>query len=140
MLKYRSGNFPVALFSALLDQVHAFDYLQTELNRLVSLTAPGDVLFFHFSGHGTQIPTDDSEETDGLDEAIVPTDMNLILDDDLRVITCKISPGARFTMLSDCCHSGTMLDHKPRQLPTHNSRQLSTGDLPLVNTAPRRSK
>ena len=114
--------------------------LQTELNRLVSLTAPGDVLFFHFSGHGTQIPTDDAEETDGLDEAIVPTDMNLILDDDLRVITCKIPPGARFTMLSDCCHSGTMLDHKPRQLPTHNSRQLPTGDLPLVNRAPRTSK
>ena len=129
-------------FAALLNSLLTASPMrpQAELNRLVSLTASDDVLFFHFSGHGTQVPTDEKEETDGLDEAIVPTDMNLILDDDLRVITCKIPPGARFTMVSDCCHSGTMLDHKPRQLPTHSSRQLPAGDLPLVNRGPKRNK
>lgn len=107
----------------------------------MSITKPDDVLFFHFSGHGTQVPTDDvADEKDGLDEAIVPTDMNLILDDDLRVIMCKIPRGARFTMLSDCCHSGTMLDHKPRQLVSQSSRQLPAGSMPLVNQAPWRSK
>ncbi|KAL3131919.1 hypothetical protein ABBQ38_007622 [Trebouxia sp. C0009 RCD-2024] len=114
--------------------------IKAELNRLVSITAPGDVLFFHYSGHGTQVPSDDADEPDKLDEAIVPTDMNLILDDDLRVITRKIPRGARFTMLSDCCHSGSMLDHKPRHLTKDTSRHLPAGSIPKVNQAPWRSK
>ncbi len=105
--------------------------LQAELTRLVGLTLPGDTLFFHFSGHGTQIPTDDPQETDGLDEAIVPTDMNVILDDDLRVIVCKLPLGAHFTMLADCCHSGTMLDHKVRDLPLGTSK-APNGDRPYI--------
>ena len=86
--------------------------VQAALDQLVSNTQPGDTLFFHFSGHGTQVPSDDPSETDGLDEAIVPTDMNIIVDDDLRVILCKVPLGSHLTMLADCCHSGTMLDHK----------------------------
>lgn len=92
-------------------------HLQAQLSRLVSLTAAGDSLFFHYSGHGTQVPTDgDDHEADGLDEAIVPVDMNLIVDDDLRLIFCQLPVGARMTMLADCCHSGTMLDHSLVQL------------------------
>ncbi|KAL0042184.1 hypothetical protein WJX77_005579 [Trebouxia sp. C0004] len=105
--------------------------IKAELTRLVGLTLPGDTLFFHFSGHGTQIPTDDPQETDGMDEAIVPTDMNVILDDDLRVIICKLPVGAHFTMLADCCHSGTMLDHKVRDLPVGSSK-TPNGDRPYI--------
>ena len=94
----------------------------------MSLTAPGDTLFFHYSGHGTQVPTDhDDPEVDGLDEAIVPVDMNLIVDDDLRLILCQLPLGARMTMLADCCHSGTMMDHPILQLRTgHTTRQLDS--------------
>lgn len=101
--------------------------MQSQLARLVSVTAPGDALFFHYSGHGTQVPTDhDDPEVDGLDEAIVPVDMNLIVDDDLRLIFCQLPIGARMTMLADCCHSGTMLDHPILQLDNeHNTRQLN---------------
>lgn len=92
--------------------------MQAELETLVTATQPGDTLFFHFSGHGTQVPADDPhEEADGLDEAIVPTDMNIIVDDDLRVIFCRLPLGAHLTMLADCCHSGTMLDHNTCRLP-----------------------
>lgn len=97
---------------------------QAQLARLVSLTAPGDALFFHYSGHGTQVPTDhDDPEVDGLDEAIVPVDMNLIVDDDLRSIFCQLPLGARMTMLADCCHSGTMMDHPILQLEHGHSTQ-----------------
>ena len=45
----------------------------------VQASGPGDVLFIHYSGHGTQVPvTDDDpneEEDDGMDEAICPCDM-----------------------------------------------------------------
>lgn len=105
-----------------------FFALQSQLARIVGLTAPGDTLFFHYSGHGTQVPTDhDDLEADGLDEAIVPVDMNLIVDDDLRLIFCQLPLGARMTMLADCCHSGTMMDHPTLQLGIgDNTRQLST--------------
>jgi hypothetical protein len=39
--------------------------------------APGDVLFFHFSGHGTLVPPV-SGHGGRDDEAIVPCDFNLI--------------------------------------------------------------
>jgi hypothetical protein len=58
----------------------------------------------------------DGGEKDALDEAICPTDMNLICDDDLRAILEPLSPEVRFTMISDCCHSGSMLDHPVQQI------------------------
>ena len=56
------------------------------------------------------------EEKDGKDEAICPTDMNLICDDDLRLIFKPLPEGTIFTMISDCCHSGGMLDHTEVQI------------------------
>lgn len=90
--------------------------IKSALSELVSQTASGDALVMHFSGHGTQVPSDDPNEEDMKDEAIVPTDMNLILDDDLRKIVKELPEGAKFTFISDCCHSGGMLDHNEVQI------------------------
>ena len=46
----------------------------------------------------------DDDETDRLDEAIVPTDMNVITDDDLRAILANLSDGVKFTMISGTTH------------------------------------
>eukprot|EP00798_Chlamydomonas_sp_ICE-L_P019940 gene19940-26648_t len=92
--------------------------IKAELVKMVSGAADGDILFFHFSGHGTQIPSDNDDEEDGKDEAICPTDMNIIADDDLRIIFSPLSkqPNTKFTMIADCCHSGTILDHDEVQI------------------------
>lgn len=46
---------------------------------LVRSAEPGDLLFVHYSGHGTRLPAETGEEDDtGYDECIVPCDMNLI--------------------------------------------------------------
>lgn len=37
--------------------------------------------------------------------------MSLIVDDDLRAIVSSIPDGCRLTLVTDCCHSGSMLDH-----------------------------
>jgi len=37
--------------------------------------------------------------------------MSLIVDDDLRAIVSAIPDGCRLTLVTDCCHSGSMLDH-----------------------------
>jgi Domain of unknown function (DUF4384)/Caspase domain len=41
---------------------------------LPSATKPGDTVFLFFSGHGSQIPDDDGDEKDKLDEVLVPYD------------------------------------------------------------------
>nr|AMB37187.1 caspase-like protein [Neoporphyra haitanensis] len=82
------------------------------LTKLCTEAEEDDVIFIHFSGHGTQVPADDDDpEDDRKDEAICPTDMSLIVDDDLRAIVSAIPEGCRLTLVTDCCHSGSMLDH-----------------------------
>lgn len=41
----------------------------------------------------------DGGEADNKDEAIVPTDMNLICDDDLRLVLKPLKEGVKFTMV-----------------------------------------
>ncbi|KAK7196879.1 metacaspase [Novymonas esmeraldas] len=80
---------------------------------LTSDLRPGDVLFFHFSGHGGQTKaTYDSQEE--YDQCLIPLDHSKtggILDDDLfLMLVAPLPPGVRMTCVFDCCHSATMLD------------------------------
>lgn len=53
--------------------------IRRALGILVRSAEPGDVLFVHYSGHGTRLPAETGEDDDtGYDECIVPSDMNLI--------------------------------------------------------------
>lgn len=83
------------------------------LDWLCSGRTKNDVVVFHYSGHGTQIPSDgDDQEVDQKDEAIVLEGMFLMADDDIKQFFSKLPEGCQATMISDCCHSGGMLDHK----------------------------
>ena len=87
------------------------DRILGELKRLVSQARPGDVLAFHYSGHGTTLADDDGDEEDGYDEAMVPVDFGdgyFIRDDDLRNIFTGLVDGVSLTCFMDCCHSGTI--------------------------------
>ncbi len=42
---------------------------------LPSVSKPGDTVFIYVAGHGAQIPDDDGDEADGLDEFLIPHDM-----------------------------------------------------------------
>lgn len=53
--------------------------IRRALSNLVQSASSGDILFVHYSGHGTRLPAETGEDDDtGYDECIVPTDMNLI--------------------------------------------------------------
>lgn len=41
---------------------------------LPKVTRPGDTVFIYFSGHGSQIPDDNGDEKDGIDELLIPHD------------------------------------------------------------------
>ncbi|CAD6271708.1 unnamed protein product [Miscanthus lutarioriparius] len=91
--------------------------IRLELERLVAGARPGDALFFHYSGHGLQLPAETGEDDDtGYDECIVPCDLNLIKDQDFTELVAKVPDGCRFTMVSDSCHSSGLIDKTKEQI------------------------
>lgn len=85
-----------------------------KLSELVNSLTENDTFIFHYSGHGSQIPTNDVNEEDHLTEILCPFDLilpngnwtnNFITDDELANIfnnaTCIVE------CFLDCCHSGT---------------------------------
>jgi len=84
------------------------------LQWLVEGASPGDSLFFHFSGHGSQQADPSGAERDGLNETICPVDMKrsgMISDDVIwDILVYSLPDGCRLTALMDCCHSGTGMD------------------------------
>ena len=84
------------------------------LDGLAWLTAgasPGDSLVFHYSGHGSQVPDRNGDETtDRQDEILCPYDLDWehpLTDDDLAAACANVPQGALLTVILDCCHSGT---------------------------------
>lgn len=91
----------------------AFAKLEAELQ-------PGDFVYLHFSGHGTQQPASDPDsELDGLDEMFLPIDIgnwsdkvgsveNALVDDEIGVLIDSLrAKGADVWVVFDSCHSGT---------------------------------
>ncbi len=84
--------------------------MQSEITRLIGKARAGDVLLLHYSGHGSNVPDRNGDEADGRDEILCPTDLDWqdpLLDDWLRVQFDKLPAGVNFTVIMDCCHSGT---------------------------------
>ena len=93
----------------------------TELTNLLSNSNSNDLLFFSYSGHGSQVVDRNGDETDGRDEVMVPLDFNVITDDELKtVIQTYLKPNVTLFALFDCCNSGTVLDLKYQYLDSLN--------------------
>lgn len=94
-----------------------------------------EIVFFHYSGHGSQQRDFNGDEADGLDEGICPCDFDksgLIIDDELLHIFKQFNPKTKIVAVFDCCHSGTILDlpyqynsdGQPNVTPTSSSQTL----------------
>lgn len=85
--------------------------IRERLNWLVDGATPGSVLLFHYSGHGSQVRDRNGDELeDGLDEIICPHDLDWddpFTDDEFAKAIEGIADGVNFTLVLDCCHSGT---------------------------------
>lgn len=69
----------------------------------------GDIFFISYSGHGSSIEnTSTDDESDGRDESWVLYNRQF-LDDELYSLWLTFNEGVRIFVLSDSCHSGTML-------------------------------
>ena len=101
--------------------------IKRALADMVARAAPGDVLFFHYSGHGTLVPHRHGHDARQLDEAIVPCDFNLTTDVDFRQLVDLVPQGATFTMVSDSCHSGGLIDQEKEQIGPAAVTDLADG-------------
>ncbi len=114
-LRDQFGFAPADIETLLDDQARRDDIL-AGFDRLVDRTAPGDLVVVHYSGHGSQVPDLEGDETDGLDETIVPNDSGRvnkpnrdITDDEIYERLRKLSAKTdAITLIFDCCHSGTI--------------------------------
>ena len=83
------------------------------LNALANNSVHLTEIWFHYSGHGSQVQDKNNDETDRLDEIIVPTDFKTagsISDDEIFDFLKKISVNCRVILCFDCCHSGSICD------------------------------
>lgn len=72
-----------------------------------------DLVWIHYSGHGSYIRDRSKDEADGSDECLVPTDYataGMITDDRIQAVFRNFNPRTRVIFVCDSCHSGTIGD------------------------------
>lgn len=99
------------------------------IHWLVKGCKPGETLWFHFSGHGTQMADKDGDEGDGYDESICPVDYEkegMITDDEIkRTLVYTLRKGVTLYCIFDCCHSGTIMDLRFKYDATKKTMEIS---------------
>ncbi len=139
--------------TVLTDGVRGFERatlanIRAAFARLAEVSEPGDFVYVHFAGHGSQQPAHDPEsELDGLDEIFLPVDIgrwssevatveNALVDDEIGAMLDAIrARGADVFVVFDSCHSGTAT----RGVETDDDvrlRRIDPADLGVPEEAP----
>ncbi|MER8873382.1 caspase family protein [Mesorhizobium sp. M0814] len=79
-----------------------------EIRKTAKELKAGDIFFLSYSGHGGQVPDFNGDEEDATDETWCLFDGQLI-DDELYQLWSEFSAGVRVLVLSDSCHSGSVV-------------------------------
>ena len=133
LLRRRFGFDPSRDIRLLTDERATTGRIVERLDWLVAGASPGDVLVFHYSGHGLQVRDRHGDELDdGLDEIICPYDLNWddpFTDDDLGQALAPVPDGVNITVLLDCCHAGTGLREATSGLPIRAKHLFAPPDV-----------
>ena len=128
-----SQGFEASNIISLSDQNATYSGFKTAMNAFISSLQKGDIIYFHFSGHGQQVmdvsskdcKTEflDQDEPDGWDEALVLFNAPMkwtdgykfeehLVDDQINhffnSIREKIGGTGQLIAVFDACHSGTV--------------------------------
>ena len=120
----RYFGFKAADIRVLTDFKATKKAMQHAITSLIAGGRKGDVLYVHYSGHGSNVPDRNGDEADRRDEILCPSDLDWkspLTDDWLRTTFNKLRSGVRLTVVMDCCHSGT------------NTRAIAPPDEPVIN-------
>jgi hypothetical protein len=106
------GGFKTKDITTLLDKAATQKAMMKGIKDLVKASKKGDVALLHYSGHGSHVPDDEKhrDEADGRDETLCPTDLDWykpFRDDWLRETLDGLPADVQFTIIMDCCHSGS---------------------------------
>jgi len=147
---FEPGN--VTVLSDGVTTAPTLDAIRTAFAELTARVQPGDFVYLHFSGHGTQAPAlNPDAELDGLDELFLPTDIgpwsdsvgavqNGLVDDEIgQMIDGLRAKGADVWAVFDSCHSGTVTRAVPSGDEEVRTRQLPPEALSLPESGLSRS-
>lgn len=109
-------SFPDSAIVSLHNEAAIRQAILAAMDRLVEAVAADDVVFFHYSGHGSRRTAAAGEDGSGKDSTIMPSDSgrdplpNLdIVDKEINQWLQRLSAKTRsISLLFDCCHSGTI--------------------------------
>lgn len=86
------------------------------IQKAAKTLAKGDIFFMTYSGHGGQVRDENGDEDDDrMDETWVLFDRQLV-DDELYALWGQFKAGVRILVLSDSCHSGSVVRVAPPML------------------------
>ncbi|MCA1606059.1 MAG: caspase family protein, partial [Acidobacteria bacterium] len=123
MSKFEFQEGDIKVLTTKAETTHK-NIVDTFKSFLIDQTNAGDIVYFHYSGHGGQVPDNKQhgpnqivgDEIDGLDESLVPSDYktqqdgsNNIRDDEIGELLAKLKEKApdSITMTMDSCFSGS---------------------------------
>jgi hypothetical protein len=118
------------------DEAATREAVLAAFNQIVKEAGPNDVVYIHYSGHGSQVQDLNGDEPDDqLDETIVPVDGRTegvpdITDDELDEILSRLKTPKAVVVL-DSCHSGTAtrgLEVRVRSVPQDHRVNLYKKD------------
>lgn len=119
ILEERFG-FPGANITVLTNHQATEKGIREAMEKLVADCAEGDIVVFHFSGHGSRIQAANRDKASGYDETIMPSDsgrMNFdikapnrdIRDTEIQDWLSRLSAKTpHITLIFDSCHSGSI--------------------------------
>lgn len=154
-VKFEPQNV-VALGSGEGIQLATHQAILDNLSKIANKAKPGDFVYLHFSGHGSQQPaaSTDTSEMDGRDEVFLAADTkmappdnpsylpNALTDDEVGVaLTAIRKTGAFVWVVFDSCHSGTMTRGAPEDGGVADRKidpvELGIPDSAFAKAAPR---
>jgi Caspase domain len=105
-------NFPEGSIVQLTDQQATRDNILNTLSKFINGVNENDIVYIHFSGHGSQVADMNGDEQDGHDETFLPYDARQagiadITDDELDGLLVKLRSDNALVVF-DSCHSGTV--------------------------------
>ena len=123
---------------SLLTKEATSDAVLAAIERAAGELDRGDLFLCTYSGHGGQVPDRNGEgEEDRSDETWVAYDRQ-IGDDELYSLWSRFAPGVRVFVLSDSCHSGTVVRDIEAKVPGPvSTRQKAAAESPRYRALPR---
>lgn len=117
----------------LLDGQATRESVKASIANAAEYLRAGDMFLFTYAGHGSQVPDFNSDESDRADETLCLFD-GMLIDDELYELWSRFPDDVRIVMISDSCHSGSVLRatrRTPSDAPPVDDGAIKSRLLPL---------